>query len=108
MYGPQMKEACPMCTSYLDGMNGNAQHIRRRASFAVCAKSPIARIREFARGRGWNGLRLISSANNDYNRDFHGESPEGGQVPMMNVFEAGGRHPPLLRQRGGFRAGGRP
>jgi predicted dithiol-disulfide oxidoreductase (DUF899 family) len=52
----------------------------------VVAKSPIARIRTFARGRGWNHLRLLSSAGNTYNRDYHGENPEGGQIPSLNVF----------------------
>src|ERR687895_1264099 len=27
MYGPKMQKACPMCTSMLDGLDGNAQHI---------------------------------------------------------------------------------
>ena len=48
--------------------------------------SPISRIRDFARGRTWNHLRLLSSAHNTYNRDYHGENPEGGQLPSLNVF----------------------
>jgi len=86
MYGPQMKQPCPMCTSFLDGLNGNAQHIRQRASLAVVAKSPIARIREVARQREWRNLRLLSSAGTTYNADYHGEDKEGDQQPMMNVF----------------------
>jgi predicted dithiol-disulfide oxidoreductase (DUF899 family) len=86
MFGPKMQQPCPMCTSFLDGLNGNARHIRQRASFAVVARSPIERIREFARGRGWHDLRLLSSANNTYNRDYHGEAPDEDQIPMMTVF----------------------
>lgn len=86
MYGPQMKSPCPMCTSFLDGLNGNAQHIRQRASLAVVAKSPVARIREVARQRGWRNLRLLSSAGTTYNADYHGEDQDGDQQPMMNVF----------------------
>src|SRR5579862_5779186 len=41
MFSPQMKQPCPMCTSFLDGLNGNAQHIERRVNLAVAAKSPI-------------------------------------------------------------------
>jgi predicted dithiol-disulfide oxidoreductase (DUF899 family) len=85
MYGPNMKQACPMCTSFLDGLNGNAQHIAQRTDLVVIAKSPIERILEYARGRGWNNLRLLSSAGNTYNRDYHGENDKG-QQPMMNVF----------------------
>jgi predicted dithiol-disulfide oxidoreductase (DUF899 family) len=86
MYGPNMKHACPMCTSFLDGLNGNAQHIMQRTDLVVIAKSPIERIVEYARGRGWNHLRLLSSAGTTYNRDYHGENEKGAQLPMMNVF----------------------
>ncbi|HET7198192.1 MAG TPA: DUF899 family protein, partial [Burkholderiales bacterium] len=27
MFGPKMANACPMCTAFLDGLNGNAQHV---------------------------------------------------------------------------------
>lgn len=86
MYGPNMKHACPMCTSFLDGLNGNAQHLAQRTDLVVIAKSPIDRIVEYARGRGWNNLRLLSSAGTTYNRDYHGENEKGAQMPMMNVF----------------------
>lgn len=86
MFGPSMSSPCTSCTSILDGLNGSAPHIRQRVNFAVVAKSPIARIRETARGRGWNNLRLLSSANNTYNRDYQGETAKGDQLPSLNVF----------------------
>jgi predicted dithiol-disulfide oxidoreductase (DUF899 family) len=86
MYGPKMEVPCPMCTSMLDGLNGNAPHVVQRANLVVVAKSPIHRIRAFARGRGWRNLRLLSSADNSYNRDYHGEDEKGAQWPMLNVF----------------------
>jgi predicted dithiol-disulfide oxidoreductase (DUF899 family) len=86
MYGPKMEVPCPMCTSMLDGLNGSAPHIAQRTNLVVVAKSPIHRIRAFARGRGWRNLRLLSSADNSYNRDYHGEDEKGVQLPMLNVF----------------------
>ncbi|MBI3402398.1 MAG: DUF899 family protein [Acidobacteria bacterium] len=86
MFGPQMAAPCPMCTSMLDGLDGQAPHLRQRVNLAVVARSPIDRIREFARERGWSRLRLLSSAGNSYNRDYHGENKDGGQLPMLNVF----------------------
>ncbi|HLL28451.1 MAG TPA: DUF899 family protein [Xanthobacteraceae bacterium] len=85
MYGPT-SDACPMCTSMLDAMDGETKHVFQRVSFAVVAKSPIERIRAYARDRGWRGLRLLSSAKNSFNRDYFGESADGGQRPMLNVF----------------------
>lgn len=70
----------------LDGLDGNATHAAQRINLAVVAKSPIARIREFARGRGWRNLRLLSSAANSYNRDYRGETADGKQFPSLNVF----------------------
>ena len=86
MYGPNAKAPCPMCTSMLDGLNGNAQHIVQRTNLVVIAKSPIQRVLDFARQRGWSNLTLLSSEKNSYNRDYHGETPAGAQLPMLNVF----------------------
>jgi predicted dithiol-disulfide oxidoreductase (DUF899 family) len=86
MYGPDMAKACPMCTCMLDSLDGTAPHAAQRTNLVVVAKSPIARIREFGRGRGWRNLRLLSSAGNSYNRDYRGESADGAQLPSLNVF----------------------
>jgi predicted dithiol-disulfide oxidoreductase (DUF899 family) len=86
MYGPKMERPCPSCTSILDSLDGAVQHVAQRANLVAVAKSPIARFRAFARERGWTRLRLLSSAGNSYNADYHGENAEGSQRPMLNVF----------------------
>jgi predicted dithiol-disulfide oxidoreductase (DUF899 family) len=86
MYGPRMERPCPSCTSILDGLDGQAPHILQRAALAIVARSPITRIRAAAAERGWRRLRLISSANNSYHRDYHGEAADGDQLPILNVF----------------------
>jgi len=92
MYGPKSKEACPMCTSLLDGLDGQSDHIRQRVGFAVVATHPIARIRAHAKKRGWRRLQLLSSAKNSYNLDYYGEDVGGNQWSMLNVFSRrGGR-----------------
>ena len=86
MFGPKMQAPCVSCTSILDGLNGASPHITQRVNFVAVAKSPIARIRTVARERGWNHLRLLSSAGNTYNLDYHGENAEGDQLPSLNIF----------------------
>jgi predicted dithiol-disulfide oxidoreductase (DUF899 family) len=86
MFGPQMDAPCPSCSSMLDALNGNATHIASRINLAVVARSPIERITEFAVQRGWNNLRMLSSAGCNYNADYFGESATGAQMPMANVF----------------------
>jgi predicted dithiol-disulfide oxidoreductase (DUF899 family) len=86
MYGPKMKAACPACTSILDSLDGTAPHAMQRINLAVVAKNPIEKIRAHARSRGWRNLRLLSSAGNTYNHDYHGETADGDQHPSLNVF----------------------
>jgi len=81
---------CPHCTSMLDSLDGAAQHITQRVNFAIVAKAPLPRILAHAQARGWRGLRLLSSADNTYNRDYFGEDAEGAQRPMLNVFRREG------------------
>jgi predicted dithiol-disulfide oxidoreductase (DUF899 family) len=86
MYGPKMKAACPVCTSILDSLNGAVPHATQRINLAVVARNPLEKIRTHARTRGWSNLRLLSSADNTYNRDYHGETADGDQQPGLNVF----------------------
>lgn len=58
MFSAQMERPCPFCTSMLDALHGNARHAAERVNLVVIAKSPIARIREFARARGWRKVSL--------------------------------------------------
>jgi predicted dithiol-disulfide oxidoreductase (DUF899 family) len=81
-----MEQPCPMCTSFLDSLAGAAPHIAQRTNLAVVAKSPAKTLKAFAQQRGWRHLRLLSSASNAYNRDYHGENDKGDQLPSLNVF----------------------
>ncbi len=83
---PLAETPCPSCTSILDSLDGAARHLDRRINLAVVAKSEPERIRNFARERGWGNLRLFSSRNNTYNPDYLAETPDGDQMPLMNVF----------------------
>jgi predicted dithiol-disulfide oxidoreductase (DUF899 family) len=83
---PLAETPCPSCASILDSLDGAARHLAQRLNLAVVAKSDPERISTFAGERGWRHLRLLSSRNNTYNRDYHGETPEGEQVPILNVF----------------------
>jgi predicted dithiol-disulfide oxidoreductase (DUF899 family) len=86
MYGPAMAKPCRMCTSLIDSLDGAAVHLNQRVNFAIVARSPVQRIRDVARERGWTHLTILSSANNTYNWDYHAETPDGAQLPVMTVF----------------------
>jgi predicted dithiol-disulfide oxidoreductase (DUF899 family) len=87
---PLAEGPCPSCTTLLDQLDGAAEHVSQRMNFAVVAKAPLERILAWADERGWRRLRLLSSAGNTYNRDYLAETPEGDQMPMLNVFHRDG------------------
>jgi predicted dithiol-disulfide oxidoreductase (DUF899 family) len=84
--GLPLEEGCPSCTSIIDAVDGAAQHLTQQINFAVVAKVPVEQFRAHAKSRGWRHARLLSSASNSYNRDYHGEGPDGSQMPIANVF----------------------
>ncbi|MBX3499532.1 MAG: DUF899 family protein [Alphaproteobacteria bacterium] len=101
MFGPERDAPCAGCTHFLDALDGAARHVTQRASFVVVAKSPLARLLEWARQRGWQHLRLLSTSGNTYGRDYFGDSTalseamreqqefkpgEEWDMPILNVF----------------------
>jgi predicted dithiol-disulfide oxidoreductase (DUF899 family) len=87
---PLEEGPCPSCVALLDQLDGAAEHAMQRINFAVVAKAPLARLVTWVDERGWQNLRLLSSAANSYNRDYFGETADGSQVPMLNVFHRDG------------------
>ncbi|HEY2937658.1 MAG TPA: DUF899 family protein [Gaiellaceae bacterium] len=84
--GDGLESACPSCTSIIDAVDGETPHMVQRVSLAAVAKVPIERFRDHARTRGWRNIRLLSSADTTYNRDYHGEGPDESQDPIATVF----------------------
>ena len=101
MFGPERAEPCPGCTHFLDAADGAALHAAERINFVVVAKSPLKRLLDLAKQRGWQHLRLLSTAGNTYDRDYYGDSTalseamrdqqefkpgEEWDMPILNVF----------------------
>ena len=106
MYGLDRERPCPGCTHFLDSFDGVLRHASQtHLSVYIVAKSPLARIFAFARERGWDHLRFLSTASNDYDKDYFGDSlalseamrqqqdfkpGKEWDMPMMNVFQRDG------------------
>lgn len=86
MYKAQDSNPCPMCISLLDGLDGQAQHIGQAIDLVVVSSATPAQLADLARSRGWAGLKLLSAQDTDYQSDYHGQTLDGAQHPMMNVF----------------------
>jgi predicted dithiol-disulfide oxidoreductase (DUF899 family) len=83
---PLAETPCPSCASILDSLDGAAPHLVQRVSLAVVAKTDPERIESFARERGWRHVQLLSSRHNSYNCHYQAETPDGEQIPILNVF----------------------
>ena len=82
---------CPSCTAFLDSLDGMAKHaVAAGLNFVVIAKAPLERLVGYAKDRGWRNLRLLSAAGSHFKRDYHAESPEGWQLPLITVFHREG------------------
>ena len=86
MYAPKDKKPCPMCTMWCDGYDAIEPYVRTRANFVLVTKAPIAKLRAWARGRGWKNIRLLSSYGTTFNRDFGAEDKDENQNPAISVF----------------------
>lgn len=87
---PLEEGPCPSCTTLLDQLDGAAEHASQNINLAVVAKAPLQRVLTFAEERGWRRLRLLSAAGNNFKRDYQSETPDGHQMPMLNVFHRNG------------------
>src|ERR1700761_2264337 len=86
MYGKKQTKPCPMCTMWIDGANGIAQHIAQNIDFAVVAAADPEELRDHARARGWNNIRLLSAGSNTFKYDLGSEDAGGAQDSTVSVL----------------------
>jgi predicted dithiol-disulfide oxidoreductase (DUF899 family) len=84
MFGPQREAPCPSCTSFLMSWNGTAGNLRERVALAVTARSPIERLVDYKKQRGFTNLPFVSDGSGDYTRTY--VNPEDADVPGFSVF----------------------
>jgi predicted dithiol-disulfide oxidoreductase (DUF899 family) len=87
---PLAEGPCPSCTALLDQLDAVMFHAESRLNLYAVAGAPLERVSTFARERGWRHLRVLSAAGSSFKRDYHGETEDGSQIPMLNVFERDG------------------
>ena len=86
MYGKLQTTPCPMCTMWIDGFNGVAQHLAQNVDFVIAAAAEPAALRAHARNRGWRNLRLLSCGDSTFKYDLGSEDKEGNQDSTISVF----------------------
>jgi predicted dithiol-disulfide oxidoreductase (DUF899 family) len=84
MAGPQRKAPCPMCTSFMGSFEGKIPDFQQRIALAFVARSPIERLAEFKRARGWTQMPIYSDPSGDFTRAY--VSADDADVPGYTVF----------------------
>lgn len=86
MFGKEQSNPCPMCTAWIDCVNGIAHHLAQNVDVAIVAAADPATLRAHARDRGWNKLRLLSAGESTFKYDLGSEDKEGQQDSTISVF----------------------
>jgi len=86
MYGKKQTKPCPMCTAWIDGFNGVADHLAQNINLAVVAAADVPVLRAHARARGWRRLRLLSAGSSTFKYDLGSEDRDGKQDSTISVF----------------------
>lgn len=84
MFGPQRKNPCPSCMSYMATWDGKMPDIEQRAAFVMMARSPIERLIEARKAQGWTRLKVYSDGSGDFTRDYVSAKDE--DMPGYTVF----------------------
>jgi predicted dithiol-disulfide oxidoreductase (DUF899 family) len=86
MYGKLQTSPCPMCTLWIDGLNGVAHHLAQNVDFAIVAAADPSALRQHARNRGWRRVRLLSAGTSTFKFDLGSEDEAGWQDSTVSVF----------------------
>jgi len=110
MYWADDDEFCPMCSLWIDGLNGVAPHVTQRANLVVVSRAPFEKLQAWAAHRDWNRLRLLSDDGPQFARDIDAEDADGRPDSTVAVFQKDGdqvrhfysAHPMLDDREGGI------
>jgi len=86
MYWADDDEFCPMCSMWIDGLNGVAKHVQQRANLIVATRAPADKLQAWAKRRGWDAIRLLSDDGSAFARDMGAEDANGDPVETVAVF----------------------
>jgi predicted dithiol-disulfide oxidoreductase (DUF899 family) len=87
MYWPDDDDFCPMCSMWADGWNGVAPHVDRSANIVLASLAPPERLKEWAKRRGWDRIRVLADADDSFAQDTGAQRDKGKPISTVLVFE---------------------
>ncbi len=84
MFAPDWEAGCPSCSLFADNFNGIVVHLNQRdVTFVAVSRAPFSKLDAYRKRMGWS-FKWVSSAANDFNRDYHvsftPDELEGGEA----------------------------
>jgi predicted dithiol-disulfide oxidoreductase (DUF899 family) len=77
MFGPDWQEGCPGCSLLSDQVDGARQHFEHNdVSFVAVSRAPVEKLQSYRTRMGWT-FRWVSSADTNFNFDYHVSFPKG-------------------------------
>src|SRR5262249_15919723 len=86
MFGKKQTKPCPMCTAWIDCVNGIAHHLAQNIDVAIVAAADPPTLRAHALNRDWSRLRLLSAGDSTFKFDLGSEDGEGNQDSTISVI----------------------
>src|SRR5579872_1613031 len=87
MYWQDDKEFCPMCSMWIDGIDGVAHHVGQRANIVAATLAPRDEAAAWAKHRKWQHIDFLVDADPSFARAMWAEDDKGNPDSTMLVFE---------------------
>jgi predicted dithiol-disulfide oxidoreductase (DUF899 family) len=90
MYWADDDSFCPMCSGWIDALNGITPHITQRVNFVVASQAPPERLQQWARQRGWDRVPILSDVGTQLADAISARDDDGDPVSTVAVFSKDG------------------
>jgi predicted dithiol-disulfide oxidoreductase (DUF899 family) len=87
MYFQDDKEFCPMCSMWIDGLDGIAHHVMQRANIVAASLAPFEVLQAWKERRGWRRIPVLADVDPSFARDTGAEDRNGYPTSTVLVFE---------------------
>lgn len=94
MYWADDDAFCPMCSGWIDALNGVAPHVTQRINLVAASQAPWERLAQWAAQRGWDRITLLSDAGTDLADAIGARDADNNPDSTVAVFAKDG---PTLR-----------
>ncbi|HLI96624.1 MAG TPA: DUF899 family protein [Candidatus Baltobacteraceae bacterium] len=87
MYFQDDQEFCPMCSMWIDGLDGVAHHVMQRANIVAATLAPLEALQAWKERRGWRRIPVVADVDASFARDTGAQERDGTPSSTVLVFE---------------------